>query len=55
MGHGCISTCNSGSNQDLLAFSVEEVGVLGGTAATAELPRGSGMAAASCAKRPCGA
>lgn len=54
MGHGCISPCNSGSNQDLLEFSEEEVGVVGGTAARAELLHGPGMAAAGWAKRPCG-
>lgn len=54
MGHGCISTCNSGSNQDLLEFSVEEAGVVGGTAASAELLHGPGVAAAGCAERPSG-
>lgn len=54
MGHGCISTCNSGSNQDLLQFSVEEAGMVGGTAASAELLHGPGVAAAGCAKRPGG-
>lgn len=54
MGHGCISTCSSGSSQDLLEFSVEAAGVVGGTAARAELLHGPGVAAAGWAKRPCG-
>lgn len=49
MGHGCISTCNSGSNQALLESSVEEAGLVGGTAASAELLHGP-----DCAKRPSG-
>lgn len=50
-GTRCISTCNSGSNQDLLEFSVEEAGVVGGSAASTELLHGPGLAAAGCAQR----
>lgn len=52
MRHGCISTCNSGSNQDLLELCVEEAGMVGGTAASADLLNGPGVAAACCVKRP---
>lgn len=54
MGHECISTCNSGSNQDLLESSVEEAGMVGGTAASADLLHGPGVTAAGCAKKPTG-
>lgn len=54
MGHGCISTCNSGSSQDLLEFSVEEAGMVGGTAASTQLLHGPDVAAGGCAKRRCG-
>lgn len=49
-----ISTCNPGSSQHLLEFSIEGVGVVGGAAAGAVLQHGPGTVGAGWAKRPWG-